>query len=245
MVDRFIAVSEYAARFMCGYLRIPSEKMSVVPLGIDMSGYGRRAQSDEGVFRIGYFARIAPEKGLRELVQAYIKLRQRTEGRHIRLEAAGYTSPDNAGYMVESRDLLKAAGLEDEFDYLGVVDREGKLRFLEQLDVLSVPATYDEPKGLFLLEAMANGVPVVQPRRGAFTEIVERTGGGLLVEPDDIDSLAEGLYTLWKDPGRTEVLGERALAGVRQHYTVGQSAQRLLDVYEEVLARSAGNLEFA
>ena len=59
--------------------------------------------------------------------------------------------------------------------------------------MLSVPATYDEPKGVFLLEAMASGVPVVQPRRGAFTEIVEKTGGGLLVAPDDPEALAEGL----------------------------------------------------
>ena len=72
---------------------------------------------------------------------------------------------------------MDKAGLADEFMYHGAVDREGKLAFLQTLDVLSVPAPYDEPKGVFLLEAMGEGVPVVQPRRGAFTEIVERTGG--------------------------------------------------------------------
>ena len=80
-----------------------------------------------------------------------------------------------------------------EFTYRGAVDRDGKLAFLRSLDVLSVPATYDEPKGVFLLEAMASGVPVVQPRRGAFTEIVEKTGGGLLVAPDDPSALADGI----------------------------------------------------
>ena len=68
--------------------------------------------------------------------------------------------------------------------------------------MLSVPATYDEPKGMFLLEAMASGVPVVQPRRGAFTEVVEKTGGGLLVTPDDPDGLADGLHALWSDRDR-------------------------------------------
>ena len=67
--------------------------------------------------------------------------------------------------------------------------RPHKIDFLRNLDVLCVPATYDEPKGIFLLEAMANGVPVVQPRRGAFPEILEKTGGGILVEPDDPASL--------------------------------------------------------
>jgi glycosyltransferase involved in cell wall biosynthesis len=234
-IDRFIAVSDYAARFMCGYLQIPPEKMSVAPLGIDLDGYGRRGQSDEGVFRVGYFARIAPEKGLHELVRAYVKLRERTRGRHVRLEVAGYTSPDHIGYLSEARGLLERAGIEDEFEYHGVVDREGKLRFLQRLDVLSVPATYDEPKGLFLLEAMACGVPVVQPRRGAFIEIVERTGGGLLVEPDDVDSLAEGLYALWNDPGRASMLSERAIEGVGEHYTIAHSAERVLAAYDEVL----------
>ena len=84
--------------------------------------------------------------------------------------------------------------------------------------MLSVPATYDEPKGMFLLEAMASGVPVVQPRRGAFTEVVERTGGGVLVEPDDPQSLADGLYALWSDRERRGELGRRAFEGVRAHY---------------------------
>ena len=72
-------------------------------------------------------------------------------------------------------------------------------RFFESLDVMSVPATYDEPKGVSLLEAMACGVPLVQPRRGAFTEIVENTGGGLLVQPDDPQSLAEGILKIAKN----------------------------------------------
>ena len=116
-----------------------------------------------------------------------------------------------------------------------MLDREGKLAFLRSLDVLSVPAICDEPKGMFLLEAMASGVPVVQPRRGGFIEIIEKTGGGLLVEPDEPDSLAEGLYTLWQDRGTAGILGQRAFQGVRAHYTVAHSAARLLDVYEEVL----------
>jgi glycosyltransferase involved in cell wall biosynthesis len=115
------------------------------------------------------------------------------------------------------------------------VDREGKIRFLQNLDVLSVPATYDEPKGLFLIEAMANGVPVVQPRRGAFTEVVEKTGGGILVEPDDIDSLVEGLRDLWQDPLRRVALGRAAGEGVREHYTVTRSAESLVRAYETAL----------
>src|SRR5258708_33766196 len=96
------------------------------------------------------------------------------------------------------RDIEKA-GLGEELEYHGAVDRNGKLSFLKTLDALSVPAPYDEPKGVFLLEAMGVGVPVVQPRRGAFTEIVEKTGGGLLVPPGDPQALAGAVHPPWQD----------------------------------------------
>ena len=133
------------------------------------------------------------------------------------------------------RRALQQAGLAGEFSYRGALDRTGKLAFLRGLDVLSVPATYDEPKGMFLLEAMASGVPVVQPRRGGFVEIVDNTGGGLLVDPDSPDSLADGLYRLWSDRAMARTLSARAFEGVRAHYTIEQSAGRLLEVYETLL----------
>jgi len=238
-IDRFIAVSDYCASFMSRLLTIPRHKISVVPLGVNMTGYARRQRPNEAQpFRIGYFARIAPEKGLHLLADAYIRFRQRTGKTQARLCVAGYTAPMYQSYMTDVRRKLEKAGLLDEFVYEGVVDREGKLRFLQSLDVLSVPATYDEPKGLFLLEAMANGVPVVQPRRGAFVEIVEKTGGGLLVEPNNAHRLADGLFTLWQDRGMADALGERAYRDVREHYSIARSADRLLSVYDEVKSPS-------
>jgi glycosyltransferase involved in cell wall biosynthesis len=76
----------------------------------------------------------------------------------------------------------------------------------------------------------------MQPRRGAFIEIVEKTGGGLLVEPDNPDSLADGFHALWRDRATVATLGERAFQGVRAHYTVAHSAARLLGVYEDAVA---------
>jgi glycosyltransferase involved in cell wall biosynthesis len=91
---------------------------------------------------------------------------------------------------------------------------------------------------MFLLEAMASGVPVVQPRRGAFTEIVEKTGGGLLVEPDNPEALADAFYRLWHDRSQLASLADAAFTNVRAHYTVKRSADRQLEVYE-VLLRGA------
>ena len=109
-----------------------------------------------------------------------------------------------------------------------------KISFLQTLNVLSVPATYDEPKGMFLLEAMACGVPVVQPRRGGFTEVVEKTGGGLLVKPDDPERLAEGFLEIYRDPAMAARLGEDGYQKVREHYSVARMADRVLEVYENL-----------
>ena len=100
--------------------------------------------------------------------------------------------------------------------------------------MLSVPATYDEPKGIFLLEAMACGVPVVQPRRGGFTEVVEKTGGGLLVEPDNVEALVEGLEKIYREPELGEALGKSGFDKVREHYNVSLMADRALEVYQNV-----------
>ena len=241
-VDAFIAVSEYYARFMPGYLGIPPEKIRVVPLGIQMQGYEQKASNADGPFTIGYFARIAPEKGLHVLADAYRRLRldgrlnhaSGGNSRGTRLEVAGYLAPEHKKYLAEIESEMRNAGLIQEFHYRGVVDRDQKISFLQGLDVLSVPATYDEPKGMFLLEAMACGIPVVQPRRGGFTEVIEKTGGGLLVKPDDPESLAEGLLEIHRNPTLGKRLGASGYQKVREHYSVGRMADRAIKVYEEL-----------
>jgi glycosyltransferase involved in cell wall biosynthesis len=244
-VDRFIAVSHFCAAQMSERLGIRADQVSVVPLGISVAGHERRSREKvpEGGgddFRIGYFARVAPEKGLHLLAEAFQLVRRGAPRSRIRLEVGGYLSPSDRPYLRHIERSLERAGFKNDFAYHGTLDRLGKLEFLRRIDVLSVPATYDEPKGLFLLEAMASGVPAVQPRRGAFIEVVEKTGGGLLVEPDDAENLAEGLDRVRRDATLREELARRGFEGVRKHYTVQQSADRLMEVYEAVARAPAG-----
>ena len=234
-VDAFISVSEYYADFIPDYLGIAPEKIHVVPLGINLQGYEMRRRDLSRPFTIGFFARVAPEKGLHVLAQAYKKLRAKGLIPEARLEVAGYMAPEHASYLKQIETDLKAAGFGGEFRYHGTVDREQKINFLRSLDVLSVPATYDEPKGIFLLEAMACGVPVVQPRRGGFTEVVEKTGGGLLVEPDSVEALVEGIERIFSEPELGEALGKSGFDRVREHYNVSLMADRALEVYESIV----------
>ena len=150
--------------------------------------------------RSAFFGRIAPEKGIartRGSVSHHAAVGRIAGSDDSKRQAIWPRIASRISKQIQKQ--LKDAGLGHEFHYRGVMDRADKIAFLRGLDVMSLPATYDEPKGVSLLESMACGVPVVQPRRGAFTEIVERTGGGLLVQPDDPQSLAEGILKIADD----------------------------------------------
>ncbi|MBA3296586.1 MAG: glycosyltransferase family 4 protein [Acidobacteria bacterium] len=233
-VDAFLPVSQYYMDFMPAYLGVPRSKMRLAPLGITTEDLTPRARPEGSPFTIGYLARIAPEKGLHVLAEAYVRLRQRPGTDGMRLIAAGYLPADHQGYLDNVRASLRKVDLENEFTYRGEVDRAQKVAFLHELDVLSVPTTYKEPKGLFVLEAMAAGVPVVQPCHGAFPEMIERTGGGLLVDPGDPAALAEGILGLRQDPSLAESLGRAGAAGVREHYSVQRMAERVEEIYAEL-----------
>jgi glycosyltransferase involved in cell wall biosynthesis len=238
-VDAFIAVSHYGARSMADYLGIDRDRIHVVPLGVSFDGFSSRSGADPNPFTIGYLARVTPEKGLHFLCEAYRILRS-----HIptaRLHAAGYLAPEQKPYLANVRKDLDSWGLLGEFHYFGEIDRRAKVDFLHELNVLSVPEYYADPKGLYLLESMAAGIPVIQPRRGAFTEIVEATGGGMLVEPDNPEHLAQALLQLFNHPAKRVELGLRAYEGVRAHYSVGRMAEGALAVYQFLLDSRTGS----
>jgi glycosyltransferase involved in cell wall biosynthesis len=232
-VDRFIAVSEYYGAFMSEYLSIPPDRIDVVTLGIELTGHEAVPKPASEKLRVGYFARIAPEKGLHVLCEAVSLMKEPVEFR-----AAGYLPPERRGYL---EDLRRRYGLS----YEGSPDRTGKIRFLQWADVLSVPSTYAEPKGIFLFEAMANGTPVVQPRRGAYPEVIAKTDGGVIVDADDTHDLARALDTLARDRDRLRQLSKLAAEGVRRIYTIDRMAKRTLEVYQAVADSSPARIGHA
>ena len=234
-VARFVATSDYYADFMAGYLELPRRQIAVAPIGIRFEGFepAPRAREVERPFTIGYLARIAPEKGLHLLASAYIRLRRELGLPESRLEAAGYLAPEHRTYLDGVTKALAAVGLDGEFHCHETIDRPRKIAFLQSLDVLSVPSPYAEPKGLYLLEALATGVPVVEPRHGAFPELLERTGGGLLFEPGNVSALADRLLELYRDPARRKDLGRKGSEGARAHYSAARMAERTLEICAE------------
>lgn len=235
--DLFISPNRYYARHMAGLLDVSEDKIAVVPLGIRLEGHGRAPDPRaDGAVNLGYLARICPEKGLRQLVEAFARLADVRDCDALRLRIAGYLGPRDVAYKDECMAILDRAGLSKRVEYVGEVDLEGKLAFLRSLDILSVPTVYKESKGIFVLEALADGVPVVLPNHGSFPEMVEATGGGILVDPGSTEALAQGIRQLVLDPTRRKELGRSGQEAVRERFDAQTNADTLLGIYERLLA---------
>lgn len=232
-VDVFVSPSRDHADAMAAHLEVHPDKIPVVHPGIDLEGYSQREPRDPNEFVVGYLARVAPEKGLRILAEAVARLRGQatSETPRIRLRVAGWLSPEHRPFLADVESLARDAGLDDDFEYIGEVDRNQKIAFLRGLDVLSVPTSYGAPKGLYVLEALACGVPVVQPRIGVFPEFIDATGGGLLCEPDDAADLAENIAKLIAHPAAAEEMGAKGKRRVETHFHSKRMAEQTLALY--------------
>ncbi|MCI0458874.1 MAG: glycosyltransferase family 4 protein [Gemmataceae bacterium] len=233
-IDGFIATSRYYSDFMADYLGIPRERIDVVYPGLNLRGHGEpRSSRADSTPTVGYFARVCPEKGFHLIAEAFRHLSDGSPP--CRLRASGWLGENNRPYFHEVHQRLRDSGLAGRFEYVESSDHASKVRFLHSVDVLSVPTVYREPKGLYVLEAWANGVPVVQPRHGSFPELIELTGGGLLVNPEDPQDLARGLQRLIEDRALRTELGRLGQDGVRTRFTADVMARQTIEVFRKYL----------
>ncbi len=229
--DAFIAPSYYYRDFMASYMAVDPEKIHVVHLGLHLQGHGEKARVEGDPPRIGYLARICPEKGFHLLVEAFRILSDELGHGALHLDVAGYLGGRDRPYYADQVQKIIDWGLEDFFSYRGEVDRAQKADFLSGLHLLCVPTVYAEPKGLFVLEALANGTPVVLPAHGSFPELVAATGGGILVEPQSPVALAEGMGQLLADDARRQELGRTGKERVQRDFSDAVNAEATLEVY--------------
>ncbi len=236
-VDAFIAVSHYHAGLMTERARLPADRVYVVHNGISLEGYDADAPNRRnGPPALGYLARMYRPKGLETLVEAYIVLRDRNKIKDLKLRVAGSQTEADRPFVTQIRERIASKGLERDVEFLPNVDRAEKIAFLQSLSVFSVPATYGESFGLYVIEAMAAGVPVVQPRSAAFPELIEATGGGILCEPDDPQALASAIEELLLDPERARRLGEQGRSAVFASFSVESMTAGILQIIERVTA---------
>jgi glycosyltransferase involved in cell wall biosynthesis len=258
-VTALVAMNGYYADFMADYLRLPRQRIRVIPPGLNLAGMcevplapwekARLRPSPPAPLRaptegwsgegrlyttVGYLARVCPDKGLHQLTDALKLLAADRDVPPVRVQAAGYLDAADRPYLEKIQRQIAATGLADRFRYVGELDHAAKIAFLQSLDLFCLPTVYRESKGLSVFEAWANGVPAVLPAHGAFPEMIDDTGGGVLCEPGDPASLAAALKRMLLDPDFAAQCGGRAQQIVHQRYNAEVMAQRMIELYESL-----------
>ena len=230
-VDLFIAPSRYFGGLMADRLKIAPERMKVVPNGINLDGFAAAATpgGKTGPPVLGYFARLCREKGLDQLVGAFIRLKKRDGLADLKLRVGGSCGPADQVVVDVLRDLLAAQNMLGDAEFCPNLSRAGKLEFLRSLTIFSVPARHPEAFGLYVIEALAAGVPVVQPDHGGFPELIATTGGGRLFAARNQDALADAIETLLRAPEQARAMGEAGRLAVRQRYSVETMAEEFAE----------------
>ncbi len=228
--DVLVAPSQFYGRLMEERLRLEPGSIHVIPNGIDLSGW--RESDGENVKRIGYLARMCHSKGLGLLVDAFIQLNDSS----LTLAIAGTMGGGDDVYVAGLKKKLEKARLDNRVEWFPDLARQEKVDFLRDLSVFSVPVVYPEAFGLYLLEAMACGVPVVMPNASAFPEVVNSAACGVLVTPGSVGDLARGLQEMLDDPER-EVVGKKGRRAVEERYHVGAMALNFEKIFGRVVPK--------
>ncbi len=231
-VDAFVATSQWLADRSIEVFDLPADRMHVIWTGINGTDFAKTRPTAPGrPPTVGYLARITPAKGLDILATAMGRVLNMDGLSDSRLTAAGYLGPGDRKWFHAIRQRIIRAGWDDRFDYIGEVDRQGKIDLLTGIDCFCLPARHPEGKAIPALEAMAAGLPVVAPARGCFPELLNDTGGGVLVPSGHSAALADALADLLRNAGRRAVLGAAGQSAVLERYTTENMAARLAELY--------------
>ena len=230
-VALFMPVSRYHADRMTERMGLPAQRMRVIHNGIEVEHYPPQEKAPDPPV-IGYFARLCENKGLGTLVDAFLLMHERGDLGKARLHLAGAATPNDMCYVDRQHQRLADRGLADRVLIETNVSIQDKAHLLRGMSVLSVPATYGESFGLYVLEANACGVPVVEPDHAGLAEVIALTRGGILCEPDDPASLADKLAELLDDPARRQQLGQAGRAAVLERFTSDHMACNVASALE-------------
>lgn len=239
-VDSFISVSNYYKDFICERLKVPANRIYVVYNGIDLSGHKQSELSFEPPV-IGFIERQCREKGIGALIDAFLILKKKGSIPDLKLRIAGGKTTDDEIYVKGMRQKLDTEGFSQDVEFLQNLNRKEKLEFFQSISILSVPAGHREAFGMYIIEALASGVPVVQPNHGAFTELLEATGGGLLCEPDNPQALTDAMETMLLNPERARELGRIGRKAVFEKFSKEIMSANVLKVMESVTAGIVSN----
>lgn len=233
-VDVFIPVSNYFASAIHQRMVVPECKMQPVYLGVDAADYLPKPVENKGPV-VGYLSRMCHENGLAVLVDAFILLRKDPGYSSVQLKITGGKTGDDLAYIKEQKKKITQAKLDGDVFWVDEFEGDERQKFFDSVRLISVPVLNGEAFGLYMLEAMASGVPMVQPALGAFPEVIETSGGGVIYGENEPERLAEAMKKLIFDDARLQQLADAGIAGVKAHFDIHAQAKKMVDVYEKVL----------
>lgn len=233
-INAFISVSKTYAERIAPKLDLDDRKLHTVYMGIDLKEY-HAAESPPAVPTIGFLSRMCRERGLDTLTDAFIRIRENPELKDCRLEISGGKNLADEPFISEIKQKLEAAGAADDVLFLPEFLGGGRKEWLKSLSVMCVPEKEEAAYGLFALEAKAAGVPVVVPKTGIFPEMMELTGGGILVEYNSPVFFAEVLTGLLLDPQSAHELGKRGRTGIEEHFDIEKTSDNLIRVFDRII----------
>lgn len=217
-------------------LGLPSDKIIVSPLGIDLGRFSPSRDQEirirmrksfripEGVTLIGTVSRAEPIKGLPYLIEAAARV---SATRHdVRWLIVG-----GGSQMRQLQELARRLGVAHQIIFEGI--RDDVPEVLQAMDIFVLPSL-SEGFPLAAMEAMASSRPVVCSRVGGLPELIRHEESGLLVEPGNVTSLVEGVLRLLSDAAFREQLATGALLQASQ-YDNRIICNRLFDFYEQTV----------
>jgi glycosyltransferase involved in cell wall biosynthesis len=233
-VDAFLTPSQYYKDFFISKTAIVDLNFYVVPLGLDPDHELLSVVKNNNWPAVGYFCRVNAHNGFDKLVDAFIKLKSEDTLPGLTLHVSGGFTGDDKPFIADQIRKIKAAGLKSLIRIYPEFHGNSKQQFFSNIDVMSVPVRKYDGYGLYLLEANAAGVPVVQPATGAFPEIIARTGGGVTYSPDNIDELAACISKLLNDNALRAKLSAGGKEKVLQDLSLEKMSAGLSKVYNSL-----------
>ena len=232
-VDALVAVSNFFAETMKKQMNLPAEKVHTFYLGVDASDY-HYISTKQKPRNVGYISRMCHENGFDIVVDAFIALKKLPGYEDVKLIATGGSTGDDAKYIKEQKQKIKENNLENSFDILPEFEGDTRHDFFKKVSLISVPVRIGEAFGMYLLESMASGVPVVQPALGAFPEIIELSGGGVTYMPNSPEKLCETWTELLNNPEKLEKLSMNGYEGTKKKFNIHNHAAEIIGLYENL-----------
>ncbi len=228
-VDTFVTPSRYYRDLFIAKTRLSGNNIRIVPIGIDTT-FAYPKKEEPLVPSIGYLCRMNKMNGFDKIVDSFISIK--TEKlKDLTLHVCGGFTGDDKPFIGEQIKKIKKRGFLDSFMFHHDFHAIEKQKFFDSIHLLSVPVRKYDGYGLYILEANAAGIPVVQPATGAFPEIIENTKGGTIYYPDTTTELSDALLGLITDYDRRNELAINGRKTVLRDYSLEAMSKNLSGIY--------------